>query len=250
MVTMGGKSMSKSRGNIVEPVEVFERYGADALRLYMLFSGPPEQDFDWPPEGVTSIGRVTFPWLQRVWRLCEEVRDPSGGPEPVAGPAEDALRRFLHRTIKVVTRDMEQFSFNTAIARLMELVNEIRRYRAQGRAHPGVTREVIEALLLMLAPMAPYLAAEQWARRGHEPIHEQAWPGFDAELAAEEEVTMVVQVNGKVRDAIPVAADISEEDMRARALRSPKVRAHLGERAPTKVIARPPKLISLVTERR
>ncbi|MGH2788663.1 MAG: leucine--tRNA ligase [Actinomycetota bacterium] len=249
MVTMGGKAMSKSRGNIVEPAEAFELYGADALRLYMLFSGPPEQDFDWPLEGVTSIGRVTFPWLQRVWRLCEESRDAVDVGESHSGPAEIALRSHIHRTIKVVTDDYERFSFNTATARMMELVNQGYRYRTVGGGHPQVMRELLEALLKMLAPMAPFIAEEQWHRLGHDDsIHEQPWPPFDEELAAEEEVTMVVQVNGKVRDTISVPADVQEAEMVSRALASDKVRSHLGGRDPAKVITKPPKLVSLVVE--
>jgi leucyl-tRNA synthetase len=247
MVTMGGKAMSKSRGNIVEPADAFRLYGADALRLYMLFSGPPEQDFDWPMEGVTAIGRVTAPWLQRVWRLCEGHRDVVNVGELQMVPADLALRRHLHRTVKVVTRDYEQFSFNTAIARLMELVNQTNRYIRVGGGHPGVMREVLESLLKMLAPMAPYIAAEQWARLGRDDfVHEQAWPTYDEALASEEEVTMVVQIAGKVRDTIQVPVDIDEDDMLARALASPKVRAHLGANEPAKVIAKPPKLLSLV----
>jgi leucyl-tRNA synthetase len=247
-VTMGGKAMSKSRGNIVEPVEAFERYGADALRLYMLFSGPAEQDFDWPSEGVTAIGRVTFPWLQRVWRLCEENRDIVTIGPLKEGPDDHVLRRQLHKTIKVVTRDLEGFSFNTAIARLMELVNESYRYKSAGGGHPGVMRELIEALLKMLAPMAPYLAEEQWHRLGYEgSIHLESWPDFDNELATEDEVQMVVQVNGKVRDTIAVPVGISEAEMLERALASEKVQNHLGDKEPSKVITKPPKLISLVS---
>jgi leucyl-tRNA synthetase len=243
-VTMGGKRMSKSRGNIVEPAEAFELYGADALRLYMLFSGPPEQDFDWPEEGVVSIGRVTFPWLQRVWRLCEDGRRLS---KEAQGDAEESLRRYLHRTIKVVTDDYESLSFNTAVARLMELVNEAYRYRGSGGSDARVMSEVVEAVLKMLAPMAPYLAEEQWSRWGHEgSIHNRPWPTFDESKAALDEVTMVVQVNGRVRDTIAVPADITEGDMVARALASEKVAVHLGGREPAKVIAKPPKLVSLV----
>jgi leucyl-tRNA synthetase len=247
MVTMGGKAMSKSRGNIVEPAEAFDMYGSDALRLYMLFSGPPEQDFDWPEEGVTSIGRVTVPWLQRVWRLCEDNRDVVHLGELHAGPADMALRRYLHKTIKVVTADYEAFSFNTAIARLMELVNEAYRYRAAGGGHPQVMQEVVEALLKMLAPMAPCLPEEQWHRLGHDDsIHVQPWPVYDDALAAEDEVTMVVQVNGKVRDTIRVPVDVDEDRMRALALASEKVRGHLDGGEPSKIIVRPPKLVNLV----
>jgi leucyl-tRNA synthetase len=251
MVTMNGKAMSKSRGNIVEPAEAFRLYGADALRLYLLFSGPPEQDFDWPSEGVTAIGRVTAPWLQRIWRLCESSRDVLAIGKLEKSPVDEALLRVVHRTIKVVTRDYEAFSFNTAIARLMELVNQAHRYRSVGGGNPEVMRELIEALLRMLAPMAPYLCAEQWRRLGHEtPLHTVSWPEFDEGLATEDEVTMVVQVNGRVRDTISVPADIDEDEAVTRALESHKVRTHLAGEEPSKVIAKPPKLVSLVIAKR
>jgi leucyl-tRNA synthetase len=248
VITMGGKRMSKSRGNIVEPQEAFSLYGADALRLYMLFSGPPEAPFDWPQEGVEAIGRVTFPWLQRVWRLCEENRDIVDVGDLHEGPAESALLKHVHRTTKVVTEDYEKLSFNTAIARLMELVNQAYRYRQVGGGHPSVMRTLIETLLKLLAPMAPYISEEQWHRLGHEgSIHFERWPDYDPALAAEEEVTMVVQVDGKVRDTIQVPVDISEAEMLERALASEKVRAHLDGNEPAKVITRPPRLISLVS---
>src|SRR5680860_1064152 len=176
-ITMGGKRMSKSRGNLVDPTEAFERYGADSLRLYMLFSGPPEQDFDWPEEGVLSIGRVAFPWLQRVWRLCEDNRAVGSVADLHESPLDEALTRQVHRTIKVVSEDFERFSFNTAIARLHELVNHAYRYRAAGGGHPGVMGELVDALLKLLAPMAPHITEEQWHRLGHEDsIHSQPWP--------------------------------------------------------------------------
>jgi leucyl-tRNA synthetase len=245
IITMGGKRMSKSRGNIVEPQEAFELYGSDALRLFMLFSGPPEAPYDWPEEGVTAIGRVTQPWLQRVWRLCEESRDLTGTDE---GPAETDLRKQIHRTIKVVTDDFESFSFNTAIARLMELVNASYKYKADGGSNAAVMRELVEALLKLLAPMAPYITEEQWHRFGNDgSIHFETWPSYDAALAAEETVTMVVQVNGKVRDTIDVSPDITEEDAVKLALGSEKVRAALDGGEPKRVIAKLPKLVSLVS---
>ena len=245
MVTMGGKAMSKSRGNLVEPQEAFERYGADALRLYMLFSGPAEQDFDWSSEGVGAIGRVTHPWLQRVWRLCEEVRDTAGGASQ--GEADLGLRRELHKTIKIVSANYEEMSFNTAIARLMELVNATYRYRAAGGSNRDLLKEVCEGILKMLAPMTPYIAEEQWKRFGHDgSIHLEPWPSFEHELAAEERLTMIVQVNGKVRDTIEVPADIDEAGMTSLALGSEKVRTYLGEREPSKIVARPPRLVNLV----
>jgi len=250
MVTMGGKVMSKSRGNIVEPVEAFDRYGADALRLYMLFSGPPDQDFDWPEEGVEAIGRVTYPWLQRVWRLCETVREIERDAGDSGGGLMDVeLRRATHRTIKVVTRDYGALSFNTAIARMQELVNEAYRYRGAGGSNRAVLEELVEVLLKMLGPMAPYLTEEQWHRYGHsDSIHLARWPDFDEELTVIDEVTMVVQVNGKVRATMDVSVSITEEEMRARAFASEKVQGYLEGREPLKVIVKPPKLISLVVK--
>jgi leucyl-tRNA synthetase len=248
IITMGGKRMSKSRGNIVEPAEAFERFGSDALRLYMLFSGPPEAPFDWPEEGVEAIGKVTFPWLQRVWRLCEDVRDMDIEGEP--GEAEVALRKDIHRTIKIVSVDYAAFSFNTAIARMQELVNSAYKYRATGGSSRAVLEELVTNLLLLLAPMAPYLTEEQWERYGHEySIHQQSWPVFDEELARVEEVMMVVQINGKVRDTIAVSAEITEDQMLAAALASAKIQAHIDGKEPSKVITRPPNLISLVIPR-
>jgi leucyl-tRNA synthetase len=248
VITMGGKRMSKSRGNIVEPKEAFERFGADSLRLYMLFSGPPEAPFDWPQEGVESIGKVAYPWLQRVWRLCEDNRDVVDvGETDTVGAEDETLRRAAHRTVKVVTEDFESFSFNTAIARLMELVNHAYRYRAVGGGNPTVLRELIETLLRLVAPIAPYLAEEQWHRLGHEgSVHQQSWPTYDEALARLDEVTMVVQVNGKVRDTIEVAADITEQQMLHTALASDKIQKHLAGAEPKKVISKPPKLLSLV----
>ncbi|MGI8706787.1 MAG: leucine--tRNA ligase [Actinomycetota bacterium] len=248
MVTMGGKAMSKSRGNIVEPKEAIEKFGADALRLYMLFSGPQEQDFAWPSESVGAIGRVTYPWLQRVWRLCEDAREGTGGDD--SGEAGQALRRELHKTIKVVTRDFENLSFNTAIARLMELVNAAYRYRSGGGSNRALLADVCEGILKMLAPMTPYLAEEQWKRFGHEgSIHVEPWPSFDEALVAEDRMTMVVQVNGKLRDTIEVASDIDEAQMTTLALSSDKIRTFLGGREPHKVVARPPRLLNLVTSK-
>ncbi|MGI8408080.1 MAG: class I tRNA ligase family protein, partial [Actinomycetota bacterium] len=193
-----------------------------------------------------AIGRVTAPWLTRVWRLCEDVRSLDGGTSE-EGDREVALRKFLHKTIKVTTRDYEGFSFNTAISRMQELVNETYRYRAGGGTNGSLLREVVLALLKLLAPMTPFIAEEQWSRFAQAgSIHRSDWPTFDTGLARDDEVMMVVQVNGKVRDTIAVSADVTEEEMRAAAFASDKVKSHLGGAEPTKVIVRPPKLISLV----
>jgi len=247
IITMGGKRMSKSRGNIVEPQEVFERYGADALRVFMLFSGPPEAPFDWPEEGAEAIEQTAYRWLQRLWRFCEENRDVISAGVLELGPLDAELRKQIHRTIKVVTEDYVSFSYNTAIARMMELLNEAYRYRGAGGGHPQVLRELIESTLVLLAPIAPYITEEQWHRLGHsDSVHTQSWPTYDDVLVTEEEVTMVVQVNGRVRDTIDVPSDIDEDEMLRRALESEKVKAHLDGGEPRKIIARPPKLINLV----
>jgi leucyl-tRNA synthetase len=150
----------------------------------------------------------------------------------------------------VVTEDYRRFSFNTAIARLMELVNHAYRFKAEGSGGGDGMRELVEALLKMLAPMAPYITEELWHRLGHSTtIHKEIWPEFDAQLAADQEVTMVVQVNGRVRDTVSVSPDISEDDMRELALTSAKVRAFLDGEEPSKIIVKPPKLISLVVSK-
>jgi leucyl-tRNA synthetase len=185
-----------------------------------------------------------------VWRLCEDERETTGADDVSQGNAELALRRHIHRTIKVVSEDYQVFGFNTAIARLMELVNHAYAYRNQRGRDALIMGELIDALLKLLAPMAPYITEEQWRRRGHsDSIHLTPWPTYDESLIVEDEVTMVVQVNGKVRDTIEVPADVNEDDMVKRALESGKVRSHLGDRPPAKVITKPPKLVSLVAAR-
>jgi leucyl-tRNA synthetase len=149
----------------------------------------------------------------------------------------------------VVTRDYEAFSFNTAIARMQELVNEALRYRSAGGSNRSVLVELVESLMKMLAPMAPYLTEEQWHLYGHEDsIHLSAWPAFDEDLTVQNEITMIVQVNGKVRETIDVPVSITEDEMRERALSSEKIKGYLNGKEPMKVIIKPPKLVSLVVK--
>jgi leucyl-tRNA synthetase len=243
MVLYGGAAMSKSRGNIVEPREVIEKYGADTLRVTMLFAGPVEADVDWAtvsPEGVKR-------WLGRIWRTCLEnlPRLPAPGVAP-EGVSE--LRRAVHRTIREVTEDYETFSYNTAVAKLMTLLNLIQ--KEAPRAEPAHLREALEALVLMLAPMAPHITEELWHRLGHEgSVHEASWPEFRPELAREEEVTLVVQVDGKVRDRIRVSPSITAEEAERIALASPRVAARLEGARVRRVVSRPPSLVNVVTDR-
>jgi leucyl-tRNA synthetase len=230
---MGGAAMSKSRGNIVEPMPLVEKWGADTIRVTMLFANKPEDDVDWAdvsPEGVRS-------WLERVWRAVHDSADRDA-EEP------DSLRRLTHRSIKRVGELYERFRFNVAVARLMELTNEIRKTLGGG----GGAREAARALVLMAAPIAPFIAEELWhVPLGEEAsVHLQRWPAFDPDLAAEETVTLVVQVDGKVRDTLEVSPDITEEEAERLARESEKARRALGGRDVTRVVARPPRLVNLV----
>ena len=226
-------SMGKSKKNSITPDEFVASRGADTLRVYEMFMGPLDASKPWTTRDVVGVER----FLQRLWRSHV---DPDGGELLVTDePADEDLRRLLHRTIKAVTGDMAALRFNTAVARFFELNNAL-----VGLAR--VPREVSEAFVRMLAPMAPHVAEELWERLGHDPSVAYApWPDYDPELARDETVTMVIQVNGKVRDRVEVSADISEEEARALALESERVRAYVSDE-PSKVIVRVPTLVNVV----
>ena len=241
-VIYGGASMSKTKGNLVEPMPLIERWGADSMRLTMLFAGPFEDDIDWQliagdPEKRPGVNS----WLGRVFAAVAETASRADAEEP------SALRKLTHRTIRDVTEDLERFRYNTAISKLMVLTNEIRSTLEAG----GGGREAAEALVLMLAPMAPFAAEELWrVDLGHpESVHRAAWPSFDPELAREERVVLVIQVDGKVRDRVEVDAGADEATCRELALGSENALRALGGREPTQVIVRPPRLVNLVTKR-
>ena len=235
MVIMQGAKMSKSKGNLVEPMPLVDRWGADTIRATMMFANKPEDDIDWAtvsPEGVHD-------WLGRVWRA---VHDGVGreGQDP------EALRGITHRTIKQVTGLYEGFRFNVAVARLMELTNQVR--AALDRGEP--VREALAALVLMMAPMTPFIAEELWREvlGGEGSVHHQPWPAYDEGLARAETVTLVVQVDGKVRDTIEVSPDVGEEEAERLARDSERARRALGDREVARVIVRPPRLVNLVTK--
>lgn len=231
-VRKGGKGMSKSLGNLVEANEAIERYGADAPRVFILFCSPPGADYDFPEDGIGEIGRVAYSWLTRVWRILQEVSDD---------PPSEAIDRSINRTIRAVTDDFDSFSYNTAIARLMEMVNEFSKLDAPP------PRKAAETFLKLLAPIAPFISEELWHRYGNEAsVHFEAWPTYDEAMLTEDKVTMVVQVNGKVRDKVRVSSSISAEEMRSLALESEKVRRHLDGREPQNVIVVPPRLVNVV----
>ena len=231
-ISMGGKAMSKSRGNIVEASAAVDRFGADSARLFILFCSPPSAPYDFPADGVEEIGRVAFNYLSRVWRVLGSVASEPVGPQ---------LGRAVARTVKAVSDDFETYSFNTAIARLMELTN------AFSKLGGPVPRQAAETFLKLLAPIAPFITEELWHCYGNTgSIHQEHWPSFDPALLADEQVTMVVQVNGKVRDTILVSAEIDEEEMKIVAMSSEKVVRALEHASPRRVIAVPPRLVNFV----
>jgi len=242
MVLKGGVAMSKSLGNIVSVDEITSTYGADTARTFTLFVAPPEVDFEWTDQGVEGAHR----FLNRVWRLSLEVAET----EEVAFEDEKSRRDLLgviHRTIKRVTRDIERFHFNTAVSALMELTNALMGHKDRYGVTPTV-REGTEKLLLLLAPIAPHITEELWERLGKPySIHQQPWPEWDEQLAKEEIITLVVQVNGKVLDRLQVPADISEEEAKKLALDSPRVRRYTEGKEIKKVIFVPGRLVNVVT---
>jgi leucyl-tRNA synthetase len=244
MIRLGGDKMSKSKGNLVAPEEILDRDGADALRLAHLFVGPPQDDVDWEGVGIEGTSR----FLHRLWRLAAgETRTAEPvDREPLA--ADDTIDKSIHRLVARVTDEYERWSYNTAVAACMEFTNELYRYlQAPDGARRLTLDEALDALLLLLAPMTPHLTAELWARRHDgEHVHEQRWPTADPSKLTLDTVTMVVQVNGKVRAKLEVPADIDPAEAERLALASERVQGHLGGAAPTKVIVRPPKLVNLV----
>ena len=230
MIRMGGTKMSKSKGNLVAPAKYLDTVGADALRLYHLFVGPPADDVDWT-EQTEEVIEGCSRFLKRVWRVAL-----GDGPGPAAEP--EAVDRAAHRLVAKVSEDYDRWSYNTAVAALMEFTNQLHR--------DGTTDFAVDTMLLLMAPMTPHLAAELWERRRGGTIHDRAWPEADPEKVRQESVTLVVQVNGKVRDRITVTPDLDAAGAEALALASERVRDLLDGRAPKKVIVRPPRLVNVV----
>ncbi|MDI6874202.1 leucine--tRNA ligase [Candidatus Solincola sp.] len=249
MVVMGGAKMSKSKGNVITPESFIDSYGADTLRLFILFLGPPEADKEWNDAGIEGAHR----FLHRVWRLVHRYLDIlTFKTQPVPEDAEvlKRLSHLTHRTIKKVTEDIERFAFNTAIAAIMEFTNglyrEIEEYPDAFNTFEG--HEAIRTLILLLAPFAPFITEELWEEVGGEfSVHQQPWPEYDPRLARSERITLVAQVDGKVRDRIEVDADITREEMERVALSSPRVRKNLEGREIARVVVVPGKLVNIVT---
>lgn len=257
MVRLGGAVMSKSKGNVVAPDEIISRFGADTCRLFILFAAPPEKDLEWSQEGVEGI----FRFLSRAWRLVREsvatLDEKSGGssrPQAASGDLDELdreLQRFGHETVRRVDQDIEgRFNFNTAIAAIMELVNFMSKYfgaKSLFDRNVEILRETTERLVVLLAPFAPHIAEELWEHLGHtESVYQEAWPQYDPQLAKAPMVTLIVQVNGRVRDRIQVPADLSEEELTEIALASEKISSFTDGKEISKVITVPGKLVNLV----
>ena len=241
MVVMDGSAMSKSRGNLVRLSDELENHGVDAIRLSMVFSGPPEDDVDWAD--VSPSGSVKF--LSRAWRLSGDV---ASAPGVDFSKGEISLRKATHKALNDAGFAVESFRFNVAVARVMELVNATRKAidSGCGPADPAV-REATEAIAIMLSLVAPFTAEEMWERLGHKPaIALAGWPSVDPALLIDDEVEAVIQINGKIKDRMNVSPNISEADFEAAALALPSIVAELAGAAPKKVITRPPKLVNIV----
>ncbi|MFA6350554.1 MAG: class I tRNA ligase family protein, partial [Candidatus Omnitrophota bacterium] len=225
MVLKDGEVMSKSRGNIIDPDTIISKYGADTLRLFILFAAPPETELDWDDKGMEGA----FRFLNRVWRIQENLKSS----------ADPALTRILHKAIKKVSDDYSGFKFNTAIAGLMELVNAVYQY--------GADRDTFLTLVLLLAPIAPHFCEELWQQLGNkEPIAKAAWPRYDPKMLIEDTVTIIIQVNGKVRSKMNVPVDISGDKVKEIAFSDEKVRPWIEGRTIKNTIFIPKKLLSIV----
>ncbi len=255
MVIKDGAKMSKSKGNIVDPTEMCARYGADTVRLYMLFAAPPERDLEWSDAGIEGAAR----FLNRAYRLVARHAERLAGIVSARAQSwkvndltatERRLLRKTHQTLRHVTQDMEgRWHFNTDVAMTMELVNELAELEAKTHEiRAEVLKEALEYLVLLLSLFAPHVADELWEGLGHdEPALRTVWPAWDSQLAAEEEIELPVQVNGKLRGRIHVAAGTSEEEIRRRARADEKVAQHLDGKQVVKMIVVPGKLVSIVT---
>jgi leucyl-tRNA synthetase len=254
MVLKDGAVMSKNKGNVVDPDTMLQRVGADALRVYVMFVAPPEKEVEWSDAGLDG----SFRWLARVWRIVEQHTSTGvqgtgrQGIDAAALTADErALRRKTHDTIRRVTDDIDvRQQLNTAISAMMELVNELYAFTDKGQRSadaPRVVREAIEALVVMLSPFAPHMAEELWERLGHTGgLAGASWPVYDADVARAEVMVIPVQVNGKLRGRITVAADTPDTGLEAAALADPAVRAHIDGKAVKKVVIAKGRLVSIV----
>ncbi len=241
-----GRLMSKSKANVISPDEVVDKYGADALRAYELFLGPFEQDAIWNDRGINGV----FKFLKRVWRLIIKERPLIFKQKPSINDEDSSkeVQKMMHKTIKKVTMDFEKFKFNTAVAALMEYVNFL-----YSKLDKNISEEVwfktIDILIILLAPIAPFMAEELWEKTGHKgSIHMQSWPEWDEKLVFEEKFTLIIQVNGKLRDKVETLVGISDEEMKEIAVKSPNAQKFIKNKKIIKFVTVPNKLINIVVK--
>ena len=235
-----GEKMSKSRGNVIAPDDLVQAYGADTVRAYLMFFKRWEQGGPWE-DNIDGIVR----WIRRSWTVILEPVESAA----TAATAETirSLRRKVHQTLRSVTRDYEVLEFNTIISSLMELMNEMSRAKQQGAWQNAAWDEAVDIYLKMLAPLAPHISEELWERLGKPySIHQQTWPVLDEAATVQEEMTLAVQVNGKVRDHITMAVDAAEEEVKAKALSTDNTQKFLEGKKPRQVIYVPGRLVNIV----
>ncbi len=248
MVLKDGAKMSKSKGNTVSPEEIIDKYGADTARLFVLFAAPPERDLEWSDQGVEGCSR----FLNRIWRLVQEALNNNliKGEEKQLNERDKELKYMIHTTIKRVTEDIEErFNFNTALSAIMELVNELYKYKETDREllNGFLYKEGIKTVVTLLSPFAPHIADELWQQMGHtDSVYLQEWPRFDAKAIVKDEIEIVIQINGKVREKIFVAANSSKEELENIAMESEKIKQFIGDKKIAKIIAIPKRLVNIV----
>ena len=242
MVLKEGEVMSKSRGNIVDPDGIIKKFGADTLRLYILFAAPPEDQMEWSQQGLVGAHR----FLNRVWRLIDQQGQGVSSSALEDSSNRENLLRKMHQAIKKVTEDIETFKFNTAISRIMELVNEIYRLSSEASISASL-KEAIKTVVILLSPLIPHIAEEMWERLGNkESILETKWPTYDSGLIKEETIIYVIQINGKVRSKIQLPADIDKKGLKESVLNDEKIKSWIAGRAIKKFIIVPKKLVNIV----
>jgi len=236
------EKMSKSRGNVIAPDSLVNKYGADAVRAYLMFFARWEQGAPWSGSGIEGVSR----WLQRVWRIVMESLDHRDASEIDQRDVRD-LHRKVHQTIKQISHDMEHFQFNTVISALMELTNALSKAISDNLTNTEVFDHGLKTLLKLMAPVTPHISEELWSKLDNPySIHQQSWPKIDNEAVLEEEITLIVQVNGKVRERLIVPANIDAKNAKSQALSSENVQRHLDGKEPQKVIYVPGRLVNIV----
>ena len=248
MVIKDGAKMSKSLGNVVSPAEIIEKYGADTARLFILFAAPPERELDWSDKGVEG----SFRFINRVYRAVYEYKQKYGdvsGDYEIKTDADKNMAYWMNYAIKKVSDDIgERFNFNTAISTIMEMVNEMYKYK-EGEVNEKLYGAAVRNLIIMLAPFVPHVTEEMWEHLGFEgSVHQQSWPEYDESALVKDSVEIVVQINGKIKEKINIPGDLSREEMEKIAMEDEKVKGLTEGKNVVKVIAVPGKLLNIVVK--